>query len=191
MPVAKLACTRGLSPNLTKQLAIKILLAFIIICLRLCKSETENFYIASRTCRPWRKTAPSKLSEDDCSLKNNIIICCLKCDPSCVCKNCESADRSLQESGLQLHSQRMALYQANQLPVYSWKEKNWLCTELGRRDRTLQETRMRNLQEMEELKKLCCTEAESVQQLRTDQLSRQEFQERQSTVIQLTVQIRE
>ena len=85
----------------------------------------------------------------------------------------------------------MALYQANQLSVYSWKEKNWLCTELDRRDRTLQETLMRNLQEMEELKKLCCTEAESVQQFRTDQLSRQEFQESQSTVIQLTVQIRE
>ena len=30
MPVALIACTTGLSPNLTSQLAMKILLAFII-----------------------------------------------------------------------------------------------------------------------------------------------------------------
>ena len=37
------------------------------------------------------------------------------------------ADRALQESGLQLHSQRMELFQANRLYDYSMREKNCLC----------------------------------------------------------------
>lgn len=44
---------------------------------------------------------------------------------------------------------------------------------------------------MEELEKICCTEAERTQQLRVDDLSRQELQESQSTLNQLTVQIQE
>ena len=43
---------------------------------------------------------------------------------------------------------------------------------------------------MQDLKKLCCTEAERAQQLRIDELSRQE-KESQSAVNQLTVQIQE
>ena len=49
---------------------------------------------------------------------------------------------------------------------------------------------MRNLQKMEDLKTLCCTEVERAQQLTIDELSLQE-KECQSTVHQLTVQIRE
>ena len=60
----------------------------------------------------------------------------------------------------------------------------------GKRKRALQETRMRNLQKMEELNKFCCTEAERPQQLRADELSRQE-KENKSTMNQLTVQIQE
>ena len=41
-----------------------------------------------------------------------------------------STDRALHESGLQLHSQNMGLYQVNQLWDHSWKEKDWLCAEL-------------------------------------------------------------
>ena len=44
---------------------------------------------------------------------------------------------------------------------------------------------------MEELEKTCCTEAERTQQLRVDDLSRQELQGSQSTLYQLTVQIQE
>ena len=61
------------------------------------------------------------------------------------------------------------------------REKDWLCSDLE--ERALQETRMRNFQEMEELKKFCCTEAERAQQLRVDELSRQEG-ESQSAVHQ-------
>ena len=54
----------------------------------------------------------------------------------------------------------------------------------------LQETRLRTLKEMEELKNKCCTETERTQQLRMEELSRQE-KESQSTVNQLTVQPQE
>ena len=100
----------------------------------------------------------------------------------------ERAHRALQESGLQLHSQRMELYQENQLFDHSKREKNRLCTELDRRERVLQEDRMRTLQEIEELKNMCCTEAARAKQLRMDELSILE-KESQSTVTQLTVPI--
>ena len=44
---------------------------------------------------------------------------------------------------------------------------------------------------MEELKKICCTEAERTQRLRMDELSRQALQESKSTVDQFTVQIQD
>ena len=50
--------------------------------------------------------------------------------------------------------------------------------------------RERNLQEIEELEKLCYAEAEKAKQLRKDGISIQE-KESQSTVNQLTVQIQE
>ena len=49
---------------------------------------------------------------------------------------------------------------------------------------------MKNLQETEELKKFCCTETERAQQLRTDELSRQE-RESQPAVNLLAVHIQE
>ena len=57
-------------------------------------------------------------------------------------------------------------------------------------ERFLQEDRLKSLQEIEELKKLCCTEAEKAKQLRGDELAIQE-QERKSTVNQFMVQIQE
>ena len=48
----------------------------------------------------------------------------------------ESADRALQETGLQLHSQRMELYQANHLSDHSKREKNWLCTEMDKKGKS-------------------------------------------------------
>ena len=77
---------------------------------------------------------------------------------------------------MQLHSERMELYQANQLSDHSQREKSRLCTELNRKGRLLQEDRTRSLQEIDELKKMCCTEPEK---------------ESKSTVNQLMVQIQE
>ena len=64
----------------------------------------------------------------------------------------ERADRALQESGLQFHSQRMKLYQANKLSDHSMREKSWICVELDTREKVVQEDRVKSLQEMEELK---------------------------------------
>ena len=72
----------------------------------------------------------------------------------------ESAGRALIESSLQVHSQRMELHQAKQSYDHSWREKGWLRTDLEDRERALQESRIRTLQDMEELKKIFCTEAE-------------------------------
>ena len=91
---------------------------------------------------------------------------------------------------MQLHSQRVELFQANQLSYHSQREKSWLCTELDRKERFLQEDRMKSLHEIEELKKLCCTEAERAKQVTIVELSVQEKQS-QSTVNQLMVQIQE
>ena len=70
------------------------------------------------------------------------------------------------------------------------REKNRLCTELDWRERVLQEDGTRNLQVLEEFKKICCTEPERPKQLRIDELPAQE-KESQSTVNLLTVQIQE
>ena len=102
----------------------------------------------------------------------------------------ESAERVVQESGLQLHSQRMELYKANLLSDQSQTEKNRLWTELDRREGVLREDRVRNFQEIEELAMLRCAEAEKAKQLSKDGISIQE-KESQSTVNQLTVQIQE
>ena len=64
------------------------------------------------------------------------------------------------KSGKLLQSQRTELYQANQLSDHSQREKSWLCTELDRKEVFLREDRVRSLQEIQELKKMCCTEAE-------------------------------
>ena len=84
----------------------------------------------------------------------------------------------------------MELNQATQLPDQSQREKSWLCAELDRRERVLPEDRMRSFQEEEELRKMCCREAEIAKQLRWDELSIQE-RESQSGVNQLTVQIQD
>ena len=73
-------------------------------------------------------------------------------------------NRALHESCIQLPSQRMELYQAEQLTDQFQRERSWLCTELDRREKALQEDRMKSLQEMHELRKMCCTEAERAKQ---------------------------
>ena len=82
----------------------------------------------------------------------------------------QSADRALHGSGFQLHSQRMELYQANQLTDQSQKEKSWLCTDLEMREGDPQEDRLKSYQELQDLKRICCAEAERARQLRIDEL---------------------
>ena len=81
------------------------------------------------------------------------------------------AHTALRQTGQQIQSQRVGLYQATQSSDFSRRVKDWLCTELEENERALQEGRMRSLQEIEEtrvkslqeieeLKKMCCAEAE-------------------------------
>ena len=56
------------------------------------------------------------------------------------------------------------------------REKNWLCTEMNRRE----------TQEIEELKNFCCTEAERAKPLRIDELTVQD-KANKSTVNRLAV----
>ena len=66
---------------------------------------------------------------------------------------------ALRESNGQIHSHRMEFYHANQICETSrWEQ------ELESRERTHQETRIRTHQKMQELKKICCIEAERTQQ---------------------------
>ena len=54
-------------------------------------------------------------------------------------------------------------------------KRSGYALKLNRKDRLLlQEDNMKSLQEVEELKKMCCTEAERAKQLRRDELSIQE-----------------
>ena len=91
---------------------------------------------------------------------------------------------------MQLHSQRIELYQANQLTDQTRREKSWFCDELEMRNKASQEDRARNCQESEELRRISHTEAERARQLRSEELSAQKEQ-RKSTVHQLMVQIQE
>ena len=58
------------------------------------------------------------------------------------------------------------------------------------RNRVFQEDRARSCQEIEELRRMCCAEAERARRLRIDELSAQK-EESKSTVNQLMVQIQE
>ena len=57
-----------------------------------------------------------------------------------------NADRVLQKSNAHLHSQRMEFCQANQLSHLFQKDDSWMCTELDKREKVLQNYRMRNLE---------------------------------------------
>ena len=84
----------------------------------------------------------------------------------------------------------MEVDQAHQLTGQSQREKSWFCTKLEMRDRALQEDRTKSHQEIEELRRICSTQAERARQLRIDELSSQE-EESESVVNQVMVQIQE
>ena len=62
----------------------------------------------------------------------------------------QNADRALDEAGIQLQSQRMELYQANQLTNQTQREKSWLCNELEMRNRAFRQLKIDELSTQEE-----------------------------------------
>ena len=81
-----------------------------------------------------------------------------------------NADIALYETGMQLQSQRMELYQAAQLSDQAQREKSWPSEKLEMRNRAFQEDRARGCQEIQELRRICCAEAERARQLKNDEL---------------------
>ena len=68
----------------------------------------------------------------------------------------------------------MQLHQPNQWPDQAQREKINLCGEVEMRNRLFQESRVRNCQEIAELRRICCEETDRARQLRIDELSVQE-----------------
>ena len=101
-----------------------------------------------------------------------------------------NADIALYETGRQLESHWMELYQANQLSDQAQKEKSWLCEEMGMKNRASHQDRQRDCQEIAELRRNCCMEAVRAQQLKLDELPTQQ-KENFSTVNQLLAQIQD
>ena len=88
----------------------------------------------------------------DCFLRNKKITYCLKPDPSCKCKNWWSKVQTvLQVDSFTLKGWNSTM-RLNYL-ILLRENKSWLCTELDRRERVLQEDCMMSLQETEKLKK--------------------------------------
>ena len=54
---------------------------------------------------------------------------------------------AFRESNRQIHLRRMDIYKARQTDDNSWKEKCWLHAEFGESRKSLQETRIRILEE--------------------------------------------
>ena len=90
---------------------------------------------------------------------------------------------ALRGSNRQIRSHRVEHCHTDQIYENSRREQSWLQAELGNRERAHQETRSGTLQDIEELKRICCTEADRPQQLRINEISRKE-RESQSTVNQ-------
>ena len=97
-----------------------------------------------------------------------------------------NSDIALFENNRELESQRLELYQANLWADQAQREKINFCGELT--NRLFQESRARNCQEIDELRRICCEETDRARQLRIDEMSMQ--QERDpTTVSQLLTQI--
>ena len=79
----------------------------------------------------------------------------------------ESADMALRESNRQIHSQRMELCHTNHVHENSPREQAWLQADVDNRERAHQETRIKTLQDVEEWKRISCTEAEENSRIQT------------------------
>ena len=104
-----------------------------------------------------------------------------------------SADMAFHELNRQIHLRRLEIYQANQTCESSWRERESLAPcRIWRIEKELLEKFVSELsRKCPNLKKICRTEVERIQQLRMDEFYRQESRVSQSSVNQFTVQIQE
>ena len=100
-----------------------------------------------------------------------------------------SSEIALHESYRELETQRLQLLQAN-----TWdnaqSERISLCGELEMRNKLFQESRTKDCQEIEELRRRCCEESDRARQAKLDELSVMQQRDPQ-TVSQLLAQMRE
>ena len=101
-----------------------------------------------------------------------------------------NADIALCEIGMQLQPGGWNLYQAHPLSDQPQREKGWLCEDLEKRNRAFQEDRAGDCQETQELRRICCAEADRARQLKYDEPSTQK-EDNPSAVNQFMVQIQE
>ena len=107
-------------------------------------------------------------------------------------KYCEkkNLDIALREINQEFESQRFQLQQANRWADQAQRDKISLYGELELRNRVFQEYHVRDCQEIEELRRICCEEKDRARQARIGELS--VHQERNPpTVSQLLAQIRD
>ena len=97
---------------------------------------------------------------------------------------------ALNETNQQLESKRLELYHADQWAYQAHMEDNRLFGEVTTKNRTYQECHAKDCQQIEELRRVYCQEAERARQLRTDALSLRQ-KGGPSTVNQLLSQIQE
>ena len=100
-----------------------------------------------------------------------------------------SSEIALHESYRELETQRLQLLQAN-LWDNARSERISLCGELGMRNKLFQESRTKDCQEIEELRRRCCEESDRARQAKLDELSMMQQRDPQ-TVSQLLAQMRE
>ena len=72
----------------------------------------------------------------------------------------EDAYRALRESCPQFHSQRMELYQVNQLSDHCQREKSCFMHRIGQKENISSRRSCEESSRIEELKKMCSIEAE-------------------------------
>ena len=88
------------------------------------------------------------------------------------------SDIALYQTNQQLEAQSLELYQASRWADQAQRENSRSFGELSTQNRIYQEHHARDCQEIEELRRTCCEQADRVRQLRIDELSTQ--QERKS-----------
>ena len=88
----------------------------------------------------------------------------------------------IREFQRQAHSNRLDMDNVNKEYVESRREQARLHEELAQREKALRDTRIRNIHEVEELRR--------AQEMRTDEFSRNELRDSHATVQELTSQYR-
>ena len=101
-----------------------------------------------------------------------------------------NSDFAFQDINQEKESQRFQLPQASRWADQAQRDKISLYGELELRNRLFQENHARDCQEIEELKSICCEEADRARQARSDELSMQQNRN-PTTVSQMMAQIRE